>query len=198
MTASRSESFGQRYSARYGASMRAQASSTELLFAFLKTSSSEKNIATSTGAAVFRYVCPTNREAFIERVNILSYGRPINPDTYIGSTVSSALSNGHLVQVLATSSAASTYIIDFLDGQTITRNQDWGWLAGPDTPSLNSTAPTGDDGSQTVRWTIGKSGFGLKLSPGQSLAITTQDDLTALGQLTEIRAQVQGAIFSST
>ena len=201
MAASRSESFGQRYSARIGASARAQASSTELLFSFLRTTSSEKNLATSTGGGTssekFRYSVPENREAFIERMMVVSYGVPINPNQYVGSTTASALSNGHKVELYPTTSS-TTPNIDFLDGLTITRNADWGWLAGPDTPVANSTAPVAIDGAQTVRWTLGKTGFGLRMSSGQSIAITVQDNLTALGGLTEVRAIVQGAIFSST
>jgi len=194
MAASRNESFGSRLSARIVASARAQASSTELLYAFLRTSSSEANLGTSTGTQTFRYICPADRQVCLERLTVKVIAKGIDPSDFGGG---GELANGLKVEVFPTSSG-STSTIDFLDGQTIKKNADWATLAGSDTPILGSPAPQADDGVLSVRWTIGRSGFGLQLSSGENIAVTTQDDLTPSTTITEMYIMAQGAIFSST
>ena len=198
MSFQRSESYGSRYSARLGAMARAHNFSTEFVFKFLRTSSSEANLGTSTGGTgnqIFRYICPVNRKVFLERVTTKIIAKGLDPADFGGG---GALTNGLKLQVLDTSSAGANVSLDFLDGQTIKKNADWHILAGTDLEILGSTAPQADDGVYSVRWTIGKAGFGLELDPGQNLAVTTQDDLTPSTAITEMFMMVQGAIFSST
>jgi hypothetical protein len=85
-----------------------------------------------------------------------------------------ALSVGVTIQVIDTD--GSTVLIDLTDGQPVTSNADWGKFCY-DTAYV--AFGTGNDFVQ-ARWTFAKSGMPLRLSAGQQLVVTLNDDFDGL------------------
>lgn len=96
----------------------------------------------------------------------------------------SALANGLRIVVL---DANGKEALDFLEGESIKTNMDWGLLTGVD----STIRPAAGDDGIPHRWTLANAVGepGLELEPGQIFRVIVQDDLR---ELTEFRMFAQG------
>ena len=138
----------------------------------------------------FYYTCPSTASsinavsALIERLNIIIVDASITPVKFAGL---SALTNGLLVDI---EDDNSTVVFDFLAGETIKRNIEFGWLAGGDVVGQNY----GASDALPIRWTLSKAGGeSFKLKPGYSIGITIQDNLSGM-PTNGFTAMVQGKL----
>lgn len=158
----------------------------ELLYTCLVNSGNfDMNIEASgvgTGGVEFTYECPNNQITYITRVNFAMLDGGIGISDFAGIT--NGLASGLIVDVLDSDDAV---LVDYLDGATIKQNIDFGLLAGVDI----GISP-GTDGL-LVRWSLFRCGAQLKLTEGQKLRITVQDDLSSLEKF---NAMIQGTIFN--
>lgn len=134
----------------------------------------------------FKYTVPTNHTAYIERINFTLLDITMQNDLFGGLA---ALTNGVLVRAY---DADDTLLLDFLDGEPIKQNSDFCLLAGTDAPV---SAGAGAD-FLPIRWTVAKAAeqndgrlAALKLTEGQYIRVTVQDNLTGLDRF---RGMVQG------
>ena len=154
------------------------------LFEFLRlggTSSGSKEmniVATASGAKVFSYVAL--ERITIHRLNFTLIDGAIKYGQFLG--IASALSNGIKAQHRRASGAI---LKDFLDGETITKTEHFGWLAGTDAIK----EPGAGDDSYPVRWTMAKSGEPMEMEAGTDIAIIIQDDLSTVA---EMSCMIQG------
>ncbi len=81
--------------------------------------------------------------------------------------------------------------MDLLDSVDIVHNADWAAMCFD---FAHFTMGTGDEAA-SVRWTFGKAGAPLRLTAGQSLTITINDNLAPL---TEHRFNIQGTVVPWT
>lgn len=130
---------------------------------------------------VFGYEVPAGKIVIIARVNLSLVDNSINPNDFGG--IMGGLATGCLFQAI--DSDSSTELLDFLDGVPIQQNLQFALLAGVDIPI---TEFAGDD-LFPIRFTIGNSGRRMRLSAGQRIRWTNQDDLSAL---TKFMIEVQG------
>ncbi len=96
-----------------------------------------------------------------------------------------AVTNGLKVELY---DADDTLLIDFLDGTTIKQNSDFSHLASIDVLILDAA---GLD-HLPIRWTIAKTGRGLRMKTGQYLQVTVRDNLAAIDSFTTV---VQGYLL---
>lgn len=159
-------------------------------FKFLRSSSGsiDMNAAGSSSVTVNFSVTPDTSKGpvSVNRINISMTGPEFFSHDFFGG--SSALTNGIKVEALSSSGAV---LADFLDGQTITENHEWTWLAGADVVNAPATSAM-TLYAKAVRWTFAKSGAELHLGIGSRLQMTVQDDLSSSGRFTEFNAMVQG------
>ena len=113
--------------------------------------------------------------SYIHRVCMSIVDGGILPITFGGI---SALSNGLQIRVVTFADNETVY--DFLDGETIKTNTDFGFLSGVDS-TVEPVAQPNDD-HVPVRCTIymATGGKPLELVTGQALRITVQDNLAAI------------------
>ena len=169
--------------------------STNFLFKYMRlngaTSGSDgmnSTIGTSTAPAVFSYVCPANRIAYIHRCNVSHRDVNFPPAKYGSST----LANGILVDAFDTNT--SGVLIDFTDNDKITAMGEWTHLAGIDMTLQSGTGPLNDD-HMGIRWTLWNAGGSLELTSGQAIRFQLHDDMSYLSHMD---AMVQGTIWAST
>ena len=163
----------------------ASADPSELLFSNVASSGSiAMNVDASgiLGGSDFFYTCPANQTVHISRINFIILDASILLTDFGG--IANGLPSGVLINVLDDD---NTIILDFLDGESIQQNVDFGLLAGVDTQ-----ISTGTDGL-FVRWSLFKTGANLKLTAGQSIRISIRDDLSSLEKF---NAMIQGTVFN--
>lgn len=116
----------------------------------------------------------------IRRVCLVGLDGGITPSEFFGIA---ELTNGLTIKIIDADGAT---LVDFLDGLTIKKNNDWVLLAGIDNPILNAA---GLD-EFAVRWTL-SNGLSepLTLKPGQKMRVVVADDLTGVS---EFRMMAQG------
>lgn len=124
----------------------------------------------SVTAVPFR-ITATNGSIEVTRVNVTLIDGAIRYGQYGG--LGAALTNGITVRA---HDVDDTVLCDYLDGETIKANEDWGWLAGADNIVIQAA---GDD-SFPVRWTIEKSGKKSLLTEGQYIEIKISDNVAGL------------------
>jgi len=153
----------------------------DLIFAFLKTSGNSRDMAVngSSTPVPFFYSSP-DRKWVLSRANItvLDAG-PITATTFGGDT---ALTNGLGFEIRGENGAL---LKSFTGGMPITRNADWGTLAGVD---WSQSIGAGLD-AVTVRWSMFKSGKEVLMFPGETFQCEVRDDLSSL---TEMTIMIQG------
>lgn len=194
---------GSKYTARVVATASLGATSTELTFKFFATSSGGTDMTDTTTAASstpikFSYPStaglPTGRTFTIARTNWMIQDGTIKNAGFGG--ISTGLAVGLKIGVYSSSTVSSTVApdtLDFMDGQTLKKHNQFTYLAGIDViPS--STTPS-NDGFVPVRWSLDKAGAPLTMAPGQQFRIVVQDNLAAL---TEFQAMIQGVLRSTT
>ncbi len=171
---------------------RTPATPTELLYKLLATSSGGVDMAvtasSAAGAVVFSYAPSSSTEALVERCIFELAAIGMEPAKFAG--LSTGLANGLLVQVQTSTGGT---VLDFLDGQTITRNRDFSLLAASDTIIRDSGAAAEDH--MPIRWTIGRSGYALLLTSTQRLAVTVRDNISSTSTgVSVFRTVVQGRV----
>jgi hypothetical protein len=157
------------------------------LFKYLRNSSDSADM-TVNGSSVpvaFEYTVPSGKTAEIYRLNFQITDGGIGWGEFAG--LGTALGNGLKIEVIGTDDAV---IIDFLNGETITVNENFNALAGVD--AVSSVA-AGDD-HMPIRWTVARANGGdpLQLEEGQTFRITVQDNLT---EVAFFECMVQGKIY---
>ena len=194
---------GSKYTARVVATASLGATSTELTFKFFATSSGSADMTGTTAAdsstpTKFSYPSVTGlaagRTFSIARTNWMIQDAVIKNQGFGG--ISTGLEHGLKVGIYSSSTISSTVApdtLDFMDGQTLKKHNQFAYLAGIDT-MVSSTTPQ-NDGVVPVRWTIAKAGAPLTMTSGQQFRIVVQDNLAAL---TEFQAMVQGVLRSTT
>lgn len=121
------------------------------------------------------FIWTATQKTVLSRVNItiLDAG-PITATTFGGAAT---LTNGLGFEVRSSTGAL---LKSFTGGMPITRNADWGSLAGVDwTQSIGA----GLD-AVTVRWSMFKSGKEVLLFPNETFECVVRDDLTGLTEMT--------------
>lgn len=133
--------------------------------------------------SVFEYQVPAGRTFKLVRINFVIVDGSISPGDFGG--ISGALTNGCLFQIIDDDGA--TEVLDFTGGVPIATNADFGGLAGAD---IIITELAGDD-LLPIRFTIEKAGAQMRLTAGQRVRWTNQDDVSTI---TKFRAMVQGVL----
>ena len=194
---------GRKYTARVVATASLGATSTELVFKFIATSSGATNMNDSTGAsttAPIKFSYPSTaglaagRTFSLTRVNFMIQDATIKNQGFGG--ISTGLAAGLKLGVYATSTVSSTVapdVIDFFDGQTLKKHDQFTYLAGIDITPLSTIAAA--DGFIPVRWTVAKAGAPLSMTSGQQFRVVVQESLAGI---TEFQAMVQGVLRSTT
>lgn len=157
----------------------------ELVFKYLRNAGGSLDMNAATPAAFFWQV-PAGRVAEIIRVNFSIVDGAAGYGEFAG--LGAALTNGLKIEI---QDAASNVLFDFLDGQTIKTNEQFGNLAGID----GVVQPSAGDDFIPIRWTIARAipySAGLVLDGGQKIVVTTQD---ALNNITFFRTMVQGRYY---
>lgn len=152
-------------------------STGQYFFRFFRDSAASNDMAVdgSSTAVPYTVVCPQTGAVELVRINAVIVDGGIKYGEFGG--MGAALTNGLEIKAF---SVDDTEVFDFLDGETIKTNEDWGALAGVD----NVSFPAAGDDSFPVRWTIAKSGASVQLTPGDYLRVLIQDDLTGLTKFT--------------
>lgn len=133
--------------------------------------------------SIFEYQVPGATTVDISRVNFFITDGNIIPGSFGG--IVGGLTNGCLFQVI--DDDGLTVLTDFFDGVPIITNDQLTKLAGVDSVA---TFAAGDDWLP-VRFTIQKAGKGMRLTVGQRIRWTNQDDLSPL---TRFQMMVQGIV----
>ena len=135
----------------------------------------------SSTAVKFKWTSPVGKAAEIMRINFVIVDGGIGYGEFGG--LGSALTNGLLVQVFDVN---DNELVDFLDGNPIKTNEQFGYLAGADAISL----PAAGDDSFHVRWTLSKAANqSIALDAGDYIQVTVRDNLSALS---DFGAMIQG------
>ena len=194
---------GRKYTARVVATASLGATSTELVFKFLATAGGSIDMTDTTAAATtapisFNYPStqgiPTGRTFSMQRVNWLIQDAVIRNQGFGG--ISTGLAAGLKIGIWSSSTVSSTVApdaLDFMDGETLKKHNQYAYLAGVDALPLSTNAAA--DGFVSMRWTVAKAGAPLSMIPGQQFRVVVQDDLS---DITEFQAMVQGVLRSTT
>ena len=130
----------------------------------------------------------------MQRVNFLIQDAAIKNSGFGGITT--GLAAGLKLGIYTSSTISSTKapdVIDFFDGQTLKKHDQFTYLAGPEVMPL-STVPAAD-GFIPIRWTVAKAGAPLSMTSGQQFRVVVQENLSGI---TEFQAMVQGVLRSTT
>lgn len=141
-------------------------------------------LGTLAAPVVFRYTAPYEQTSIITLALF-----ELVADAFDDMAVfagGSALTNGLLIQAF---DRDGTLLYDPLNGDPVVKDADWTDLAGI---GVNTTKNTGDD-LLAVAWDLTRTGAAMKLTQGQTLRVTVQDDLS---DLTQIHVTVQGQLFN--
>lgn len=130
----------------------------------------------------FEIAPPAEEIWSMERVLIVMTAVGMKAQTFGGMV---ALTNG----IRFIQERGGVEVEDFLDGETVKTNADFGLLAGVD----NIVQGLPADDLLNVRWTLGKAGFPMFLrgNDQEKLIAVIQDDLTVIG-LSQLNATAQG------
>ena len=149
------------------------------VFSFLATDGGVKvaNVNGSVTPQVFKCIPPAGHQMFLTEMHI-HYG-----DTAVWSAdefgnIGAALANGLGVAVHLT--ADDSVVSDLTDGIPITTNADWGRFA---IERQIDNFGSGED-FLNIRWDFVKNGTPLHISDKHYFAVTVNDDLTGLTDLT--------------
>lgn len=143
----------------------------------------EMNVNGSSTPVSYRYTVPADNRVYLYRVNFIMLDASITAAKFGGVA---SLTTGITIKLKNSSDAL---LLDFLDGQTIQNNTEFGLLAGVDVNIGPGTDSLG------VRWTINNAGGSLYMESGDYLEILIQDNLTGL---TSFQAMLQGIIEENT
>jgi hypothetical protein len=138
------------------------------------------NTNSAVTPSVFEYEVPAFTTIDFSRCNIFMTDGNIGPNGFAGLA---ALSNGCLFEII--DSDGTTVLLDFLDGVPLTTNDQFTKLAGVDTVA---TFAAGDD-FFPIRFTMARAGKKMRLTAGQRIRWTNQDNLSAI---TRFQFMVQG------
>ena len=138
------------------------------------------NVAgTGTTPTIAEYIPP--KDFMFVRMTVHSQNNDISPDSFFGLA---GLTNG---MRLAICDEDDNELLDFLDGETLTVQDDMSLLAGTDVHHNQQGAGQAD--SVIMRWTIEGMGKKLWLRPGEKFCVFIQDDLT---EIDDLHFMVQG------
>tara|TARA_R110000824_G_scaffold143199_11_gene310797 strand:- start:304 stop:834 length:531 start_codon:yes stop_codon:yes gene_type:complete len=152
----------------------------KFVFSFLKDDSTiEMNVNGASTPVSYKYTAPAGKRVYVYRVNMMMLDASVTASKFGGVA---SLTTGITVKV---KNSADTELLDFLDGQTIQNNTEFGLLAGTD---IN--VGSGADGVN-IRWTLASAGGSLILESGDYLEVLVQDNLTGL---TSFQAMLQGIV----
>ncbi len=135
--------------------------------------------------SVFEYTVPADTTIDIARFNWFMTDAGIGPTDFAG--IAGGLTNGCLLQIIDDDGVA--VLLDFNDGVPIITNDMIAKLAGSDSASANVA---GQDW-YPIRFTIAKAGKNMRLTAGQIIRWTNQDNLSGI---TKFQFMVQGTIVT--
>lgn len=154
---------------------------THNFFKFFRNGASN-DMAIEGAPTMFKVTCPTTGTLDVIRINIVFTAQAMKYNVFGGG---SALSTGITIKLYHPNDEVC---YDYLDGETIKSNEDFGSLAGIDA----IIGPAAGIQSLAVRWTLEKSGSITKLDQGEYIGINIQDDLSGV---TKFTAMLQGVSF---
>lgn len=140
----------------------------------------------SSTPVIFKYTVPEGKSFFWARSVIHLKSFTTNPNDF--GAILDGLNNGLLMSV---KDADEEVLIDFLDGETVKTNTDFGDMASVDVV-FRTVVPARLD-SLLVRWTVQNAGAAMILSAGESFTVTVQDDLSGLSAM---RMMLQGLLYN--
>ena len=140
----------------------------------------DMNVDGSSTPVAFSYANTTEDLYVLSRANWSI--RDANP-TAIKFGGLAELTNGLLMRVM---NAEGKIVLDMLDGFPLTKNLDFGILAGTD---WARDVAAGAADVVTVKWTFARTGKRLLLPAGHKFQVVVQDNLTTLD---EFKVMVQG------
>ncbi len=161
---------------------RAYIPAENMLYKLLVNSTGRTNMNTST-TDDFGYTVAAGEIALLERVNIVAQNANIKPETFFGET---ALSIGITVEVVGED---GVQVLDFCDGHPFQKDNEFGWLAGSDV--IVGVGSGASEDTSIIRWTLGKSGAGCRLTSGQRFQFVVLDNLN---EISELSAMLQGIV----
>lgn len=145
-----------------------------MLYKLLKDGASESmKVNGSVTPVIFEIMVPAAKQYLIQRVNFLIEDSNIAPAKFGG--IDGALTNGLKIEAIAAN--GTTVLRDFLDGLTLKKNFEFGFLSGSD--QKLDVAGTGAD-ALVVSWDFEGIGGPLHLIEDERLRVTVQDDLLKL------------------
>ena len=152
-----------------------------MLYKFLATSSGLVEMNSSI-AYTFAYTTPSSQTAYLHRINLMIVDSGIGFNEFGG--LGSALSTGLELGIY---DPEDNQVLDFMDGQSLVANEEWGWLAGVDDII---TPVAGEDGLR-VRFTFSKvtGDRPIKLEAGWSFRCIVAQNLDGI---TKFRIMLQG------
>ena len=147
--------------------------------------SEDMNVNGSVTAVDFKYTCPVGKVVLVSRLHFHILDSNVDPNDFGG--IAGGIATG---LILGAFDSDDSQILDFLDGDTIKKNTHFDHIAGTD---ANVKTGTGLD-ALAVRFSVHKSGASMRLTAGQYIQMTVQDDLTTLNEFTTL---IQGLIFDA-